>query len=326
MCKRPSSSACWLDPKPPRGTYHRLRAGQSLHRSSTILEDIGILKQALPYLRKFKGALFVIKFGGEAMRTRENLWSLAEDIAFLHSVGIRLVIVHGGGRQVTDLEKRLGHESRFVGGRRVTDKETLEALKMVLGGSMNIELTACLRKFGVAALGISALSGGTVRVSRKAPMKVSGGGDEVVDFGEVGKVEGVDTKLLTNLLDGGFLPVISPLCADEDGNILNVNADVVSTRIAAAFKAEKLLLMSDKLGVMAEVDDPSTLISSLNASQAREAIAEGIIAGGMIPKVEESLLALEQGVRQVHIVSAVEPHMLLLEIFTESGCGTMLTS
>ncbi len=288
------------------------------------MQDIGILKQALPYLRKFKGALFVIKFGGEAMRSKETLHALAEDIAFIHSVGIRLIIVHGGGKQITDMEKRLGYESRFVGGRRVTDEGSLEALKMVLGGSLNLELTAVLQKFGVQAAGLSAASGRTVEVTRRPPTKVSGSGEEIVDFGFCGQVHSVNTHLLGTLLGAGFLPVVSPICCDAEGQLLNVNADVVSSRIATAFNADKLLLMSDKLGVMADINDPTTLISTLNAEQAREAIREGIIAGGMIPKVEEALLALERGVKQVHIVSSVEPHMLLLEIFTESGCGTML--
>lgn len=287
------------------------------------MNDISILKQALPYIRRFKGALFVVKFGGEAMRTREQLDRLAEDIAFLHQIGIPLVVVHGGGAQVTEMEKKLGVSSRFVAGRRVTDAGSLEVLKMILSGTLNLDLVAALRGVGVKAVGLSGVSAGLLESRRKPPTKVTGS-DEVVDFGHVGEVVKVDTSVLEPLLKDGFLPVISPLSADAEGNILNVNADTAATRIAAALKAEKLLLMSDKSGVLANLDDPTTLISQLDSDKARQAIAQGIIKGGMIPKVEESLAALDAGVRSVHVLSALEPHALLIEIFTESGCGTML--
>jgi len=287
------------------------------------MQDITLLKQALPFLRKFKDSLFVIKFGGEAMRTQEQLDRLAEDISFLYSVGIRLLIVHGGGTQVTELEKAMGIESRKVAGRRVTDAGSLRALKMALSGELNADLVATLRAFGVNAVGMSAFSGGIIEAVRRPPTKVTGS-DEVTDFGFVGDVAKVNTTLLSSLLAQEFLPVLSPLSADAEGQILNINADTVACRLASALKAEKLLLMTDQLGVMQDLNDRTTLISQLTASQARAAIQQGIIKGGMIPKVEEALDALAAGVKQVHILSAVEHHMLLVEVFTESGCGTML--
>jgi acetylglutamate kinase len=288
------------------------------------MQDINLLKQALPYFRKFKGSLFVIKFGGEPLRSQETLDSLAEDISFLHSIGIRVVLVHGGGPQVTDVEKLIGAESRFVAGRRVTDEKSLEALKMVLAGKINIELVARLRKYGIPAVGLTGVSANIITATRRPPTKVTGS-NEVVDFGLVGDIEKIETGTISQLLDQGLLPIVCPLSADREGNILNVNADVVASRLAASLKAEKLLLLTDKMGVMTNVDDPTTLISQLTADQGRDAIRQGIIKGGMIPKVEEALRSLQNGVQQVHILSAVEPHTLLVEIFTETGCGTMLT-
>lgn len=287
------------------------------------MNDIAILKEALPYLRKFKGSLFVIKFGGEAMRTREALELLAEDIAFIHGVGISVVLVHGGGAQVTEMEKKLGVESRFVAGRRVTDEGSLGVLKMVLGGTLNLELVGVMKQFGAKAVGLSGASGGLLEATKRPPKKVTGS-DEVVDFGHVGDITSVDVTVIHSLLKDGFLPIISPLAADAQGNVLNVNADVAAARIASALKASKLLLMSDIPGVMEDTKDRTTLIGQLDTAQAQAAIKQGIISGGMIPKVEESLAALKNGVKQVHILSATEPHTLLLEVFTESGCGTMI--
>lgn len=287
------------------------------------MQEISTLKQAIPFVRKFKGSLFVIKFGGEAIRTPESLRRLCEDISFLHDVGIRVVIVHGGGKQVTELEGKLGIESRFVAGRRVTSEESLEALKMVLAGKLNIELTAGLQGMGMKAVGLSGVSGGLVSANRRPPKKVTGS-DEVVDFGLVGDIASINKDLLQTLLDAGYIPVVSPVGVDEKGQILNVNADVAAATIASTLPAEKLLLMSDTQGVMTDLNDPTSMISQLSATQAREAIRQGIIQGGMIPKVEMGLKALEAGVNRVHILSATEPNTLLLEVFTESGCGTML--
>lgn len=288
------------------------------------MQDITLLKQALPYLRRFRGTTFVLKIGGEALRDRETLDAFAEDIALLVNVGIRVVLVHGGGAQVTEMAEKLGIQTRFVGGRRITDEATLAVLKMVIAGKMSIEIVSALKKQGVRAAGFSGVSAGIIEAVRRPPAKVSGGGDELIDFGQVGDIRSIDPALLTSALDQGVVPVLAPLGADADGNVLNINADVVAARVAVALQAEKLMLLTSVPGVMENVADRTTLISELSVAQAREAIARGIIKGGMIPKVEEAHRALAAGVRRVHILSALEPHQLLLEIFTESGCGTML--
>jgi acetylglutamate kinase len=288
------------------------------------MQDITLLQQALPFFRRFRGRTFVIKVGGEVLRDRSSLDALTGDIALLSSVGIRVVLVHGGGAQVTETAAKLGIETRFVGGRRVTDEATLSVLAMVIAGKMSIEIVSSLKKQGVKAAGFSGVSAGIIEARRRPPSKVTGSGEEIVDFGQVGDVKEVDPTMLNLALDHNFVPVLAPLGADDEGNVLNVNADVVASRVAIALQAEKLLLLTGAPGVMEDINDPTTLISVLSLSQAREAIERGIIKGGMIPKVEEAHHALTNGVRRVHILSGLEQHQLLLEIFTESGCGTML--
>jgi len=288
------------------------------------VEDITVLKQALPYIRRFKGSTFVIKLGGEAMTDRGVLERLVEDVTLLHLVGIRVVVVHGGGKHVTALAAQLGIESTFVGGRRVTDEKLLDVVTMVLSGKISVEILSLLKKKGVQALGVSGVSAGVVEARRRPPTRVSGSGDELVDFGEVGDIERIDANLLELMLDNGYLPVLSPLGADADGNVLNINADTVACRVAAALNADKLLLLTGAPGVMTDLSDDTTLISRLSTGDARDAIDQGVIKGGMIPKIEESLDALARGVGRVHILSAVEPHQMLLEVFTPTGCGTMI--
>jgi acetylglutamate kinase len=288
------------------------------------VEDITVLKQSLPYIQRFKGTTFVVKFGGEAMTDPEILERLIEDITLLHLVGIRLVVVHGGGKHVTATADALGIETTFVGGRRVTDVDTLDVLKMVLAGKISLEILSLLKKKGVRAMGVSGVAAGVIEARRRPPVKVTGSNDEVVDFGEVGDIERIDTRLLELLVDEGYVPVLSPLGADSEGNILNINADTVAARLAAQLESEKLVLMTATPGVMADLHDETSLISRLTIDEAREAIASGVIAGGMIPKIEESIRALEKGAGRVHILSAVEPHQLLLEVFTKSGAGTMI--
>ncbi len=290
------------------------------------MEDITVLKQALPYIRRFKGSTFVIKIGGEAMTSHETLELLIEDVTLLHLVGIHVVVVHGGGKHVTQISDALGIETRFVGGRRVTDESTLDVLKMVIAGKISVEILSMLKKKGVKAMGVSGVAAGVIEARKRPPGKVTGSGDEVVDFGQVGDVERIDTDLITLLLDNGYLPVLSPLGADAEGNVLNIIADTVACRLAASMEAEKLLLMTGAPGVMTDTDDETSLISRLSAAEARQAIGKGIIQGGMIPKIEEALRALERGAGQVHILSAMDPHQILLEVFTPAGCGTMLVA
>lgn len=288
------------------------------------MENITVLRQALPYLQRFKNQVFVIKFGGEAIDEPEVLERLIEDVALLHLVGIRLVIVHGGGKQTTETAKQLGIETKFVAGRRVTDEKTIDVLKMVLAGKLNTELLAMLKRKGVRATSVSGVAAGIIDARKRPPRVVTGGGDEPIDLGQVGDIVRIDTDFLKLLLDANYVPVLSPLGSDEDGNVLNINADIVASRIAAELQAEKLLLLTGAPGVMQDMNDPTTLISRMTIAETREAIASGFIKGGMIPKLEESIRTLENGTKRVHILSATEPHQLLIEIFTQSGCGTMI--
>lgn len=288
------------------------------------MENITVLRQALPYLQRFKNQIFVIKFGGEAIDDPAVLERLIEDVALLHLVGIRLVIVHGGGKQTTETAKQLGIETKFVAGRRVTDEKTIDVLKMVLAGKLNTELLGMLKRKGVRATSVSGVAAGIIDARKRPPRVVTGAGDEPVDLGQVGDIVRVDTEFLRLLLDANYVPVLSPLGSDADGNVLNINADIVASRIASELQAEKLLLLTGAPGVMQDLNDPTTLISRMTIAETREAIASGFIQGGMIPKLEESIRTLENGTKRVHILSATEPHQLLIEIFTQSGCGTMI--
>ena len=287
------------------------------------MEDITVLRQALPYIKRFKGRTFVIKFGGEAIDDPAALERLIEDVSLLHLVGIRVVLVHGGGKQTTETSTALGIETKFVAGRRVTDERTIDVLKMVLSGKLSIELLSMLKRKGVKAMSVSGVAAGVIEARKRPPRKVSGA-DEVVDFGQVGDIVRIDTEVIELLLERNFIPVLSPLGSDEDGNVLNINADTVASRLAAELQAEKLLLLTGAPGVMTDINDPTSVISRLTIADARKTIEDGFIKGGMIPKIEEAIQALEAGCTRVHILSAVEPHQILLEIFTKSGCGTML--
>ncbi len=288
------------------------------------MEDIHVLKQALPYIQRFKGSTFVIKFGGEAMTDPSILERLIEDITLLHLVGIHVVVVHGGGKQITDTAKKLGISTEFVGGRRVTDEHMVDVLKMVLSGKISVEILALLKKKGVKAMGVSGVAAGVIEARRRPPREVSGSDGQLIDFGHVGDIERIDVELLKLLLAEGYLPVLSPLGADGEGNVLNINADTVAAHVASALEAEKLILMTTTLGVLKDINDPTSVITRLTEDATEAAIADGSIAGGMIPKLEEAIRALDRGCSQVHILSAVAEHQLLLEVFTKEGAGTMI--
>lgn|SRR5690554_4173758 len=290
----------------------------------TLVENINVLRQALPYIQRFKNKTFVIKFGGEAIDDPEALERLIEDVALLHLVGIRVVIVHGGGKQTTETAAALGIETKFIGGRRVTDEQTIDVLKMVLAGKLNVELLTMLKRKGVRATAVSGVAAGIIEARKRPPRVVTGGGDEPVDLGHVGDIVRIDTEFIRLMLDSNYVPVLSPLGSDDEGNVLNINADIVASRLAAELGAEKLLLLTGAPGVMEDMNDITTLISRMTVAETRQAIASGFIKGGMIPKLEESIRCLENGCERVHILSATEPHQLLLEVFTQSGCGTML--
>jgi acetylglutamate kinase len=289
--------------------------------------DAEILREALPYIRRFKGKTFVLKVSGKVTEDHGNLTSLAEEIALLHQVGIRVTVVHGGGAQATQLAARLGLQTRLVNGRRVTDDETLEVVKMVFAGKISVEILSALRAHQIHAVGVSGIDGNVVLARRRSKKRVINretGKRETIDFGNVGDVVDVDPRLLTTLLDAGYLPVVSPLAADEEGHVYNVNADAIASALAIGLAAEKLILLSDVPGVLARPQDAESLISRLSAAEARKLARSAAVTGGMVAKLEEVARVAEQGVRAVHIVNGNQRNALLSEIFGDRGSGTMV--
>lgn len=280
------------------------------------IEKAAHLVEALPYIRKFFGKTMVIKYGGAAMTDDTYVKNVMRDIALLHFCGIRVVIIHGGGPEISDFCERLKIPVRFANGLRVTDEKTLEVAQMTLLGKTNTALVAALNRHGIKAVGISGHDGAFLQARKLRPT-------EEDDF--VGDVEKVDTHLLNTLLTAGFLPVIAPIGCDENGQSYNINADTVASNVAGALAAEKLVLLSDVNGLYADKDDPSTRIGSLDVPTVKEYIANGRIVGGMIPKMNACVHALINDVKRVHILDGKIQHSLLLEIFTDHGIGTMVT-
>jgi acetylglutamate kinase len=286
---------------------------------NSIQSRADVLIEALPYIRRFRGKTFVIKYGGAAMQTAELRDSFAQEMVLLDLVGINPVVVHGGGPQITELAGRLGIKARFVRGMRVTDPATMEAAEMVLQ-RINKDLVATISRQGGRAVGLSGKDGGLIR-SRKMRMVVTGenGRRERVDIGLVGEIDRVNPEVLRTLESNNFIPVIAPTGFGADGQTYNINADVAAGEIAAALGAEKLILLSDVEGVK---DKDGRLIPALDATEAKRLIARGVIHQGMIPKVECCLDALAKGVAKTHIIDGRVKHAVLLEIFTRSGVGT----
>jgi acetylglutamate kinase len=279
-----------------------------------VVDKAAVLVEALPYMRRFVDQVFVIKYGGAAMTDLALRKSFARDVVLLKYIGLKPVIVHGGGPQIGRMLERLGHESSFVDGRRVTDDVTMEVVEMVLGGSVNREIVALVQAAGGRAIGLTGNDGGLLRVERR----LSSGRD----LGRVGKVVAVDPAPIQAVLGAGFLPVIAPIGIDGDGTTYNVNADEAAAAIAQALLAEKLILLTDVQGVL---DASGQRIAELRIADVQKLIGEGTIRGGMIPKVECCTTALAGGVKRTHIVDGRELHALLLEIFTDSGAGTLIT-
>jgi len=292
-------------------------------------KKVDILMQALPYLRRHRNKSFLVKIGGALADDKKALASMAQDIALLHNVGIKVAVVHGGGPQATELATRLGLEPRFVDGRRVTDAGTLEVAKMVFAGKISLEILGALRVEGLKAVGLSGVAGDLILAKRRAPTNVKNqatGETTLVDMGHVGDIEQVDTTLLRVLMDAGFVPVVSPLAADAKGNVLNINADTVATALAIDMKADKFLFMTDVDGVLRKRDDPKSLIGHLNLAEINKLVAKGVITGGMLPKVKACTDAAKGGVGRVHILNGEKPHTILLEMFTKRGVGTLITA
>lgn len=283
------------------------------------------LRRALPYIRLYRGRVFVLKLGGEVVADAAALRQVVEQVGVLVELGIRLVVVHGGGPQTTALAERLGLPTRLVGGRRVTTPETLEVAVMTMNGTVNTAVLAACRAAGIAAVGVSGVDSGIVRARRRAPVEMTvDGRTERIDFGEVGDVMAVDGAALSRLLDAGFVPVVSPLSADDSGAVLNVNADTVASAIACALGAEKLIFLTAVPGILENRTDLGSLISYIDLPGLLLLEGRGALEGGMLPKVNAARGAILGGVKRVHVVGFRQPQSLLVEVFTNEGAGTLI--
>ena len=290
---------------------------------------LDLLREALPYIRRFKGKTFVVKLSGKVTEDHERLISLAEELALMHQVGIRLCVVHGGGKQLSDLAALMGVEQTIIEGRRVTDDATLEMAKMIFAGKINTDILAALRHRGVEAVGLSGVDGNIVHAERRPPKEIMNretGESKHIDFGNVGDILEINERLLTVLLDQGYLPVISSLGADAAGTVFNINADTIASEIAIRLEAEKLVLLSDVDGIYLKAGEPETKLSRLTADEAEELIQKGTATGGMIPKLQNIIELLRRGVKSAHIINGTARNALLAEVFTDKGTGTMISA
>jgi acetylglutamate kinase len=285
-----------------------------------IITKAEILIEALPYIRNFYGKTFVIKYGGAAQVKEELKESFAKDIVMLNFIGIRTAIVHGGGPKISAMMEKMGKKPKFVQGQRVTDEETMDIVEMVLGGLVNKEIVSLINSHGGKAVGLSGKDGGLIKAKKKLMKKSDKAGvEEIIDLGLVGEVTSIDPQILISLKNEGFIPVVSPVGVGPKGETLNINADYVSAAVAAALKAEKLILLTDVPGIL---DKREMIISTLKKTQIKKLVENGTITGGMLPKAQACLKALEGGVAKTHIIDGRIPHCLLLEIFTKEGIGT----
>ena len=279
-----------------------------------------VLVEALPYIRRFAGKVVVVKYGGNAMSTAggagrtDDLSTFAEDVVLLHSVGMKVVVVHGGGPQIGELLKKLGIESRFVDGLRVTDADTLDVARMVLVGKVNREIVAAMNVHGRLAVGVSGEDGALIHASARSP-----------ELGFVGNIDAVDPALLNRLLDSGLIPVVATIGTDQGGQAYNINADTAAGAIAIALGAEKLAYLTDVEGIRKDPDDPSSLLTTVTVEELDAMVVDGSVRAGMIPKVASCAAAVRAGVGHAHVLDGRVPHVLLLEFFTRAGIGTMVT-
>jgi acetylglutamate kinase len=282
-------------------------------------ERAEVLIHALPYIQQFRGRTIVVKYGGNAMINAELKAAVIQDVILMTCVGIRAVLVHGGGPEIESLLKKIGKESRFVDGLRYTDEETMEAVQMVLCGKVNKDITSLIMQAGGSAIGLCGIDGAMLRARRI--------GDR--DLGLVGEIEEVNVSVLASVLDSGAIPVVSSVAygtGDDEGRALNVNADTAAAKIAAAMGAEKLILMTDVRGVLRSVQDPDSLIKAMTRAETDGLVREGVVSKGMIPKIDCCRTALDGGVRKAHIIDGRLPHALLVELFTDEGIGTMIVN
>ncbi len=284
------------------------------------------LKGAHRYVRAYRDQVFVVKLGGDVLNDADVLDQVAAQIALLSSLSIRLVVVHGGGPQATALSRRLGQEPTIVAGRRVTDDQALDVAKMVYAGTLSTDLVAALREHRVQAVGLSGVDADLITAHRRPPVSLvdDAGATRVVDFGHVGDVDRVDPRVITTLVEARFVPVVASLAGDDEGNVYNVNADTVAESLAVALRAQKLIFLTGAPGVLRDRADPSTLVTFADPDDLAGLMASGALAGGMRPKVEACIRAATGGVERTHIIDGRAPDALLLEVFTGSGCGTMI--
>ena len=277
-------------------------------------ERAEVLTAALPYIKKYNGKTVVIKYGGNAMINESLKQQVMEDIALLWLIGVKVVLVHGGGPEISETMKKLGKESVFVNGLRVTDKETVDIVQMVLAGKINKTLVNLIQMKGGHAVGLSGIDGGIIEATMK---------DE--KLGYVGEITKIRTQPITDLLEKNYIPVISTVASDRQGNTFNINGDTAAAFIAGALGAERLIMMTDIAGILMDKDDPSTLIPNITVEEAKKLYDSGVISGGMIPKVDCCIEALEHGVKHVVIMDGRIPHSILMELLTDEGAGTMVT-
>jgi len=296
------------DASKPGSSVPRSHAGADLATAEVLIE-------ALPFIRQFWGTTIVVKYGGNAMTDPALAESFAADIVLLHSVGIRVVVVHGGGPQIGDLLTRLGIESEFRDGLRVTDADTLDVARMVLVGKVNRDIVASINVHGPLAVGLSGEDGGLIEANRRDP-----------DLGFVGDVANVNPAIIESLLAQNLIPVVSTIGADLSGQSYNINADTVAGALAGALGAQKVIYLTDIAGLLRDVAEPSSLIARTDPEEIAGLIADGVLSGGMIPKVEACLEAIAAGVPAAHMLDGRVPHVVLLELFTRAGVGTMITS
>ena len=280
-----------------------------------------VLVNALPYIQKFRGKTVVVKYGGNAMINEDLKAAVIKDVILMSCVGIRTVLVHGGGPEIETVLRKIGKESRFINGLRYTDEETMEVVQMVLCGKVNKDICSLIQQEGGRAMGLCGIDGALLQASRLCT-----GGE---DFGLVGDIQAVDTRLLDSVLDDGVIPVVSSVAygiGKDEGKSLNINADTAAARIAGALGAEKLFLMTDVRGILRNVQDPESLIKQVRRSELETLKKDGIVSKGMIPKVDCCILALDGGVKRAHIIDGRLPHALLIELLTDEGIGTMIYS
>ncbi len=279
----------------------------------TNLQRAEVITQALPYIQKYHNKIIVVKYGGNAMVSEELKLQVMEDLVLLWLIGVKPVLVHGGGPEISDMLKKVGKKSEFVEGLRVTDKETAEIVQMVLAGKINKQLVNLLGEFGGNAIGISGIDGHLIEAKVK---------DERLGF--VGEITNVNVQPILDLIEKEYIPVVSTVGCDSEGNVYNINADTAASYIAGTMKAERLITMTDIPGILRDVNDPDSLIKRVTTEEARQLFSDGVISGGMIPKVECCIEAIEKGVRRVTILDGRVPHALLLELLTDEGAGTMV--